>query len=395
MTAPATDRTRRTCSCGAEVVWTNPDAPTALSRVDCPACGEEHLFSWFIKMDVALTEACNYGCVMCRRPSDPLILRKPEVYQALHEAARIGLELVSFCGGEPFMHRDFVEIAEESIRLGLKVQMVTHGGLVTQAAIDRLHGLDCFTVSIDGTAATHDELRRVEGAHPAALRALNMAADAGITCGTNTVIQAGNHADLWDSYQAILEGTGGRVDYIRHAPVEVLPESANLMVPTAEVALVADQLQRIADDCEARDIFFVHRSQLLDHLPKFMNKWTRHRPKEGCHIPQRFIGYSKLGYYLCWHQGNSIKAGGLIEALSTPQADAVVQEALAKECVGCNALTYSWDEPWNEGILDGILAGEVVDDGALPHQKTTVHEGASSALHKSRASLNIIGSDWA
>ncbi len=385
--APVVDRTRRTCSCGAEVVWTDPNRPTALARVPCPSCGVEHLFTWFHKMDVALTEACNYSCVHCRRPSDPLMVKKEEVFTVLADAAQIGLEVVSFCGGEPFMHRHFLEIVEEAKRLGLKVQMVTHGGFVTPERAQRLRGIDCMTVSIDGPPDVHEAIRRVEGSWDSAVAALNMAADAGVVRGTNTVIQRDNAERLWESFELLMNATDWRLDYVRHAPVEVLPDSADLQIADELIPVVQEQLDRIAAACEEHDIFFVHRTQMLQHLPRFVDKWQRHRPLGGCRIPQKFIGYSKLGFYLCWHQGNAIQAPSLVEALRQPAADAVVAEALDSKCVGCNALTYSWDEEWNAGILEGKL----FVDGILPDQVTTVNASDGSAeRHRSRAALNIL-----
>lgn len=383
---PTLDRTRRTCGCGAEVVWENPDAPTALTRVACVACGSEHLFTWFHKMDVALTEACNFSCIHCRRPSDPLMLKTDEVRRVLRDSAAIGLDTISFCGGEPFMHRDFVELACEARDLGLKVQMVTHGGFLTPVRAAALVGIDCMTVSIDGPPDAHELIRRVPGSWEQGVAALNMAADVGITRGTNTVIQRDNATRLLENFEMLMEATAGRLDYVRHAPVEVLPDSVELQVADALVPVVQEQLDEIARRCEQTGVFFVHRTQLLEHLPRFVDKWSRHRPLGGCRIPQKFIGYSKLGYYLCWHQGKALVAPSLVEALESAEADAVVNEALASECVGCNALTYSWDEEWNEGILRGKLFA----DGVLPDQVTTVVAEGEERQHVSRAALNIL-----
>jgi hypothetical protein len=380
------DRSRRTCECGEQVVWPDPERLVALDAVPCPGCGREHLFTGFVKMDVALTEACNYGCVHCRRPSDPLIVKQDEVSRVLRDAAAIGLDTVSFCGGEPFMHRNFLELARETIELGLKLQLVTHGGFATPEKIARLAGADCLTVSIDGPPAVHEAIRRVEGSWLAAAEALVMAADVGIPRGVNTVIQRDNAEHLWDNFARLMDHTGGRLDYFRHAPVEVVPDTAGLQIGDEQLPLVQAQLHRIAEACDAADVFFVHREQMLDHLPRFVDKWKRHRPLGGCRIPRRFIGYSKLGFYLCWHQGTAIQAPSLVEALRTERADAIVAEAAAGECVGCNALTYSWDDEWNAGIL----AGKLVEDGLLPDPVTTVHDGGADRPHASRKALNIL-----
>jgi sulfatase maturation enzyme AslB (radical SAM superfamily) len=314
------------------------------------------------------------------------MLKKAEVQQVLRDSAAIGLDTISFCGGEPFMHKNFVELAQEAIALDLKVQMVTHGGFLTPERAEALVGIDCMTVSVDGPPDAHQTIRRAPESWGQAVAALNMAADVGITHGTNTVIQRDNATRLWESFEMLMEATDGRLDYVRHAPVEVLPDSAQLQIADELVPVVQEQLERIAAECEKRDIFFVHRTQLLEHLPRFVDKWSRHRPLGGCRIPQKFIGYSKLGFYLCWHQGNAIRAASLVEALESTEADAVVAEALAGECVGCNALTYSWDEEWNEGIL----AGKLFADGILPDQVTTINEGDQAHRHASRARLNIL-----
>lgn len=361
------------CACGATVTlnreegeWSGP-----IETVQCTQCGTEHLFSHFEKMDVALSEQCNYSCIMCRRPPDGATLERDAVFEVMEQAREIGLKVISFCGGEPFMHPDFLEIAERAIELGFKVQLTSNGSLVTTEALERLQGLDCLTLSIDALQATHDHIRGVEGAFEQAVRALRMAGDAGITCGTNTVIQQGNARELLPLFEHLVEATiklGGKLDYVRHAPVEVTPELEHLMVRGDQVEAVQDQLRQIAERCEALDIYFSHREQLLEHLPLFLDKWTRHRPLGGCRIPRKFIGYSHLGFYLCWHQGRSIRAPSLVEALSSEVARNVVIEASEGRCVGCNALTYSWDEEWNSGIL----AGKLVRDGSLSDGVTRV-----------------------
>jgi sulfatase maturation enzyme AslB (radical SAM superfamily) len=355
------------CRCGAPYPEVSPLEP--LRRTCCESCGADLILSGFEKMDVALSERCNYKCIMCRRPPEEASLGLDEVTRVLGEAADLGLRVVSFCGGEPFVHKDFLSIAERAIALGLKVQLTTNGSLVTKAKLARLEGLDCMTVSIDALAATHDRIRGVPGAFDRAVETLRLAGQAGITCGTNTVIQRANAGELLPLFEHILKATDGRVDYVRHAPVEVVPETVELMVTEGEIQAVEEQLARIAEVCEEQDIYFSHRKQLLEHLHLFLDKWTRHRPHGGCQIPRKFIGYSHQGFYLCWHQGRAIRAASLIDALETETAQHIVTEAHKGRCVGCNALTYSWDEEWNEGILKGKL----IHDGTLYDGTTTIH----------------------
>jgi sulfatase maturation enzyme AslB (radical SAM superfamily) len=323
---------------------------------------------------------------MCRRPSEPLTLAKDAVVKVMKESAAVGLEVVSFCGGEPFVHPDFMTIAEEAINAGLKVQLVTNGSLVKAEHMRRLRRLDCFTVSIDGVPSAHDKIRGVPGSWEKAVAALNMALDTGIVAGTNTVIQRDNFDTLWEHYQKLVDATGGRLHYFRSVPVEVVPETADLQITDDKIGRVHDQLVRIAADCEKRNIFFCHRRQLLENLAMFTDKRQRFRPLGGCRIPQKFIGYSFLGFYLCWHQGRAIRADSLLQALSTPEASAIVAEAAASRCVGCNALTYSWDEEWNEGIL----AGQTIRPNSLPDNVSKIVASGQEHAHVPKVELNIL-----
>ncbi|MBN2496223.1 MAG: radical SAM protein [Deltaproteobacteria bacterium] len=362
------DRERH-CACGAAIPQPDPAETRPVVRLACPACGRSVLASRYEKMDVALSEECNFHCIMCRRPPESGRLSAEEVFGVMEQAAELGMKVISFCGGEPFVHPEILPILQRAFELGLAVQLTTNGSLVKPEMMEQLAGLDCLTVSIDALGPTHDAIRRHPGAFEKACRTLKMASAAGITCGTNTVIQRANAAELLPLFEHLLEITGGRLHYVRHAPVEVVPETAELMVSADQVPELRSQLGRIAAACDRTGVFFCHRTQLLDHLELYLDKWTRHRPLGGCAIPRKFIGYSHLGFYLCWHQGHSIRARSLIEALESATAAEVASDAAGGRCPGCNALTYSWDEEWNAGIL----AGKLVIDGKLPDPDTTIH----------------------
>lgn len=360
----------RTCSCGQLVRW-EASEPLPLARVTCPSCGRQHLFSTYEKMDVALSELCNLRCAMCRRPSEPHQLEAAVVNRVMEEARDIGLSTISFCGGEPFVHPDFMEICTHAIDLGLKVQLVTNGTLVRGHHLDRLTGLDCVTVSIDALPETHDRIRGLKGTFDKAVRALNLAADRGITTGTNTVIQRENAEQILPLYRELLERTGGRLDYVRFVPVEVVPATEQLMPTPEQLPGIEAALRQVSADCDERGIWFSHREQVVDNFRLYWDKHRRHRPLGGCRIPRRFIGYSDKGFYLCWHQGRSIRAPSLVAALETELARAVSREAAEGACLGCNALTYSWDEEWNQGILAAAKQGLSVEVD-LDDQATTI-----------------------
>ena len=104
---------------------------------------------------------------------------------------------------------------------------------------------------------------------------------------------------------------------------------------------------------------------LLDHFDTYAKKDRRYRPINGCKIPQKFIGFSDHGYYLCWHQGRNITTESLIDGLKSELARDIVREGMEKRCVACNCFNYSWDDEWNRGIMASAESGQSVETGVV------------------------------
>ena len=145
----------------------------------------------------------------------------------------------------------------------------------------------------------------------------------------------------------------------------MVPETAHLQITPEQERSAHAQLTRIAAECDAKHIWFNERTLLLDHFALYARKDQRFRPAGGCKIPQKFIGFSDHGFYLCWHQGRNIQTDSLIEALSTDLARDIVREGLEKRCVACNSFNYAWDDEWNAGMLASALRGESVERGVV------------------------------
>ncbi len=337
----------------------------AIERANCASCGGEVLFTSYVRMDIALSEYCNLTCQMCRRPSEALFMDKELCKRVLTEARDVGIETVSFSGGEPFVHPAILELLGHAFSLGIKVQLVTNGTLIKRDQIEFLSQLDCLTVSVDGLEASHDHIRQRKGTFKRTERTLRWLAESRIQWGTNTVMQRDNAADLFDLFRHI-QGIGGeRYAYCGFSHVEVVPETAHLqMTPDQERSAYA-QLVRIEAACRETNTWFNQREQLLHHFELYARKDQRYRPFDGCKIPQKFVGFSDHGFYLCWHQGRNIRGDSLIAALSTPLARDIVREGLEKRCVACNSFNYAWDDEWNAGMMKSALAGENVESGLV------------------------------
>lgn len=82
--------------------------------------------------------------------------------QVFTELAELGCRKLHFSGGEVFLRRDFLDLAEAAIARGLKVNVTTNGTLLDRAAARRLAaiGVNRVSISLDGPSArVHDAVR--------------------------------------------------------------------------------------------------------------------------------------------------------------------------------------------------------------------------------------------
>ncbi len=378
----------QTCPGCDEVVRHVPSEQEAIETVPCPRCASPIRFSSFVRMDIALSEYCNLKCQMCRRPSEALFIDVDFCKRSMTEAVEVGVEYLSFSGGEPFVHPQIFELLDHAFSLGAKVQMVSNGTLIREKHIPVLEQLDCLTISIDGTEAAHDHIRRRPGTYQRSLKTIRLLTEqSSVQWGTNTVMQRDNYDCLYDSFKAIQAIGGMKYAYCGFSHVEVVPETTHLQMTPEETRIAHAQIERIERECAETHTWFNDREMLLHHFDTYAQKDLRYRPIDGCKIPQKFIGLSDHGYYLCWHQGRNINMPSLIEALESELARDIVREGLEKRCVACNCFNYSWDEEWNRGIMASAKAGAAVDPRAVergvvalrvPSRKTMVIGGSES-----------------
>lgn len=385
VTSVTATRRRECARCTAQVTHTM-SGQEAIEWARCEACGfDRNPFTSYERVDIALSEYCNLTCQMCRRPSEALFLDEELCKKAITEAAELGIGVVSFSGGEPFVHPAIWRLLEHAFASGVKVQMVSNGTLIKEDKLEFLSQLDCLTISVDGTEAVHDHIRQRKGTWARTMRTLGWLAKSKVQWGTNTVMQRDNHHALYESWKHIQRLGGRKYAYCGFSHVEVVPETAHLQMTPDEEKVAFEQLVRIERECKETNTWFNERELLLSHFEMYSRKDFRYRPIDGCKIPQKFIGFSDHGFYLCWHQGRNVRADSLVEALSSDLAREIVREGLAKKCVACNGFNYAWDEEWNRGMVASALAGPGVERGVergvvalrVPERMKTIGGGTS------------------
>jgi MoaA/NifB/PqqE/SkfB family radical SAM enzyme len=354
MTGPQSLATRcRGCGASQEIVLP-PFAGVA--SAPCPGCGAVNYVSLYKRIDIGLSEVCNLSCVMCRRPQEKEFMARDAVLRCLRQAAQIGVQTVSFSGGEPFVHPDFRDILGAALGLGVAVELVTNGTLIRPEDIPTLERLKCVTVSIDGPRAEHDHIRGRAGAWDLTMHSLELLAASRATWGTNTVMQRDNAGVLYATWREIRKR--GRPRYVAFTHVEVVPETRHLQMAPAQAEAARQQVARVADECRREWIHLNDQQLVGEFFQVFADKTHRFRPVQGCPIPRTFLGVSNYGYFPCWHQGRHLEAPSLIEALESPLCADIIREGLERRCVGCNAANYSWSEDWVGGVLEAHRRGD-------------------------------------
>ena len=120
----------------------------------------------------ALNNVCNARCGFCNFALDKL--PKNDWKYATRQGALDSIDILYknsvrylvITGGEPMLHPNLVEIVTRATNLGMKVMLVTNGGLLKSSRIHELAnaGLSSFIISIDAaTVEAHEKNRGLPG----------------------------------------------------------------------------------------------------------------------------------------------------------------------------------------------------------------------------------------
>src|SRR5690554_3805705 len=125
-------------------------------------CLEEAVWSTSPRqVSIALTNVCDLHCAYCYAPKHKASLHSDQVITWLKELDSEGCMGIGFGGGEPTLHRDFVDICRRAAQeTQLAVTFTTHGHHLTPQLVERLMGAIHFTrISVDGVGRTYEEQR--------------------------------------------------------------------------------------------------------------------------------------------------------------------------------------------------------------------------------------------
>lgn len=150
-------------------------------------------------MNWMITGKCNYNCLHCFNAADNAPLMSEwtldEAEKLLDEAQKCGINAFTITGGEPMLHKHFIEIVEGIHKRGMFVEELnTNGYFINQQILDKMKEIGCvplMKISFDGIGH-HDWLRNRKGAEKSALEAIKLCTKNGFPVKVQTNVHRNN-----------------------------------------------------------------------------------------------------------------------------------------------------------------------------------------------------------
>lgn len=170
-----------------------------------------------------LTYGCNLACRHCLSSSgrrDPAELSTAQAKAFVDELAAMQVFYVNIGGGEPTLRRDFLEIVEHAVSQRVGVKFSTNGTTITRSKAARYVAMDYLDiqVSLDGARPETNDPVRGEGSYGAALRAMDLLAEAGFEGFKVSVVVTRQNAAELEQLLELAEERGAQLRVTRLRP---------------------------------------------------------------------------------------------------------------------------------------------------------------------------------
>ncbi len=122
-----------------------------------------------IYMEISPSGACNQRCVYCGldfMEYKPRYIKTDILKKRISELGALGLKSIMYAGeGEPFLHKEIIEIIKHTRKAGIDVAATTNGVLLKKEIIDKiLPDMEWIKVSING--ATKETYAKISQSKP-------------------------------------------------------------------------------------------------------------------------------------------------------------------------------------------------------------------------------------
>lgn len=231
------------------------------------------------KLWICVTNRCNLTCPHClpdsRRAMDNEMDRD-EILSLIHQAHALGVQRITFTGGEPTLCRDLLEYVRVASKGGaVRTYVETNAMTIRAPQLLKLRaaGLSILNLSLDGaTALTHDGFRGAPGGFEKVLDTARTAGaiglDVRIYC---TVTQ--HDIDEAHLIPQLLDDLGIRVNVLTYAYFTEIGRGSR----NSDLSLPPVRWKKFCDDLEASRAHWEPRIGKIRYEPAFL------RPDEVMH----------------------------------------------------------------------------------------------------------------
>ncbi len=269
--------------------------------------------------EVALTYRCNLACAFCYAGcaasglpaawSEERTMTGDEVCRVLdrirHQAH---CPSVSFTGGEPTTRKGLPRFVRHAKALGMKVNLISNGQLLTESLVSRLAGagLDSAQLSLEGhDAATHDALVMRQGAWDRLWAAAGRLEAHGIRVHTNTTMNRRNLPHLEDLVDLVADRGHDRMTMNLVIPCGTAAGTTGdeLLIPYSEAG---DHVLRAKQRAAGRGVDFIWYSPIPACL---FNTVAHGLGNQGCAAADGLLHVNPAGDVLpcsSFHHGESL-----------------------------------------------------------------------------------------
>lgn len=189
---------------------------------------------YFPKMNLMITGKCNMNCLHCFNAKDNAPLNSEweynELIKLINDAKNIGIHAFTITGGEPLVHRDFLDIVKEIYTHDMYVDEVnTNGVLINQALLDELKKIGCFPlikISFDGVGY-HNWMRGSKGAEIKTIEAIKLCIKNGFRVKVQTQVNKKNIASIKETSKLLNDLGVSQMRIIRTTDVPRWKENAH------------------------------------------------------------------------------------------------------------------------------------------------------------------------
>ncbi len=262
------------------------------------------------RMNLMITGKCNYNCLHCFNAADNAPLMDEwsfeEICDLLDQCRDCGIHAFTITGGEPMVHRRFMDILREIIRRDMFVEELnTNGYFLTEEMLDAMREMGCdplIKISFDGLG-WHDWMRNRPGAQEHTLAAMQLCLEKGFHVKSQTQVNRRNIASMLPTAR-LLDQMG--IDEMRIIRTTEVPRWArNAKDATLEIQEYYGKMLDLAREISREnfnmnvDIWqFLHMSpsaKCYEMIPVMMPRGTCRPGQPACGDVRRLIAVTASG----------------------------------------------------------------------------------------------------